>query len=123
MTLQSVAWPAPGSTTPGAALSHPAEAAVVLQANRYTVHDQDGNVVALLAEDLGGLGKTVGRQLLKTRRPFTATVFSPDGASCPIHKTLTMCQCSDRVLRLSQAWLLMLPLEYLCQQGLSRDPA
>ncbi|KAK9863287.1 hypothetical protein WJX84_002469 [Apatococcus fuscideae] len=50
------------------------------QANRYTVHDQDGNVVALLAEDLGGLGKTVGRQLLKTRRPFTATVFSPDGA-------------------------------------------
>ena len=44
--------------------------------------DQDGNVVALLAEDLGGLGKAVGRQLLRTRRAFTATVFSPDGASC-----------------------------------------
>ena len=51
------------------------------QANRYTVLDQDGNVVALLAEDLGGLGKAVGRQLLRTRRAFTATVFSPDGAS------------------------------------------
>ena len=50
-----------------------------LQANRYTVHDQDGNVVALLAEDLGGLGTTIGRQLLRTRRSFTATVFSPDG--------------------------------------------
>ena len=51
------------------------------QANRYTVLDQDGQVVALLAEDLGGLGKAVGRQLLRTRRAFTATVFSPDGAS------------------------------------------
>jgi hypothetical protein len=51
------------------------------QANRYTVLDQDGNVVALLAEDLGGLGKAVGRQFLRTRRSFTATVFSPDGAS------------------------------------------
>ena len=36
-------------------------------------------MVALLAEDLGGLGKSVGRQLLRTRRSFTATVFSPDG--------------------------------------------
>ena len=51
------------------------------QANRYTVLDQNGQVVALLAEDLGGLGKAVGRQLLRTRRAFTATVFSPDGTS------------------------------------------
>ena len=43
--------------------------------------DQEGNVVALLAEDQGGLGKAVGRQLLRTRRAFTATVFSPDGKS------------------------------------------
>ncbi len=50
------------------------------QANRYTVLDQDGATVALLAEDLGGLGRAVGRQLLRTRRSFTATVFSPDGA-------------------------------------------
>ena len=54
------------------------------QANRYTVLDQDGKTVALLAEDLGGLGKAVGRQFLRTRRSFTATVFSPDGAILPI---------------------------------------
>jgi len=52
------------------------------QANRYTVLDQEGTTVALLAEDLGGLGKAVGRQLLRTRRSMTATVFSPDG---PLH--------------------------------------
>lgn len=56
-------------------------ACVFLQANRYEVRDQDGTIVALLAEDLGGFGKSVGRQLLRTRRPFTATVFSPDGPS------------------------------------------
>ena len=49
------------------------------QANKYTICDQEGNVVALLAEELGSFGKEVGRQLLRTRRPFTATVFSPDG--------------------------------------------
>ena len=65
------------------------------QANRYTVLDQDGNTVALLAEDQGSLGKAVGRQLLRTRRSFTATVFSPDGGYClhstthPISGTLT----------------------------------
>lgn len=50
------------------------------QANRYQVFDQEGNLVALLAEDEGSLGKALGRQLLRTRRNFTATVFSPDGA-------------------------------------------
>ncbi|KAK9815898.1 hypothetical protein WJX72_011575 [[Myrmecia] bisecta] len=50
------------------------------QANKYTIYDQDGNVVALLAEDLGGFGRAVGRQALRTRRPLTATVFSPDGS-------------------------------------------
>ena len=49
------------------------------QANRYEVHDQSGNVVALLAEEEGSLGRAIGRQLLRTRRPFTATVFTPDG--------------------------------------------
>ena len=47
------------------------------QANRYTVLDQNGQVVALLAEDLGGLGKAVGRQLLRTRRAFTANCLQP----------------------------------------------
>lgn len=54
--------------------------------------DQEGKVVALLAEDLGGLGKTVGRQLLRTRRAFTATVFSPDGASVCIPPAQTFPQ-------------------------------
>ena len=49
------------------------------QANKYTVLDQAGNVVALLAEDLGSFGASVGRQLLRTRRSFTATILSPDG--------------------------------------------
>lgn len=49
------------------------------QANKYTVLDQDGNIVALLAEDMGGLGKEAGRQFLRTRRSFTATILSPEG--------------------------------------------
>ena len=49
------------------------------QANKYTVLDQEGNTVALLAEDMGGLGKEVGRQFLRTRRSFTATILSPEG--------------------------------------------
>ncbi|GMH43421.1 hypothetical protein BSKO_11343 [Bryopsis sp. KO-2023] len=50
------------------------------QANKYTVLDQDGNPVALIAEDITGIGNAVGRQLLKTRRSLTATVFSADGS-------------------------------------------
>ena len=56
------------------------------QANKYTVLDQDGNTVALLAEDTGGLGKEVGRQFLRTRRSFTATILRPEGASLPLHE-------------------------------------
>jgi hypothetical protein len=54
------------------------------QMNKYSVLDQDGNTVALMAEDAGGLGSAVGRQVLKRRRAFTATVFSPDGAPLPL---------------------------------------
>ena len=59
------------------------------QANKYTIYDQQGNVVALPAEELGSFGKEVGRQLLRTRRPFTATVFSPDGekGTCTLRDT------------------------------------
>lgn len=63
------------------------------QANKYTIYDQEGNVVALLAEELGSLGKEVGRQLLRTRRPFTATVFSPDGKSQPTFTCTSACSC------------------------------
>ncbi len=55
------------------------------QTNKYTVLDQDGTTVALMAEDTGGLGTAVGRQLMKRRRSFTATVFSPDGGA--LHAT------------------------------------
>lgn len=35
--------------------------------------------MALLAEDVTGIGNEIGRQLLRTRRSFTATVLSADG--------------------------------------------
>lgn len=50
------------------------------QSNKYTVLDENGATVALLAEDVGGVGTAVGRQLLRRRRPFKATVFTPDGS-------------------------------------------
>lgn len=50
------------------------------QCNKYTVLDETGATVALLAEDVGGLGTAVGRQVLRRRRPFKATVFTPDGS-------------------------------------------
>jgi hypothetical protein len=49
------------------------------QATKYTVYDQDGTVVALMAEQVTGLGNEIARQLLRTRRSFTSTVLSPDG--------------------------------------------
>ncbi|KDD71856.1 scramblase, partial [Helicosporidium sp. ATCC 50920] len=66
------------------AVTRPVEWGTVLlgfeQANKYTVVDEAGEVVALLAEEEGSFGRALGRQLLRTRRPFTATVLSPDGA-------------------------------------------
>ena len=50
------------------------------QAQQYSVRDQDGQVVALLAEEHGGMGTMVTRQLLRSRRGFKATVLSPDGS-------------------------------------------
>jgi uncharacterized protein YxjI len=48
-------------------------------ANRYSILDQEGNLIAHLFEDDGSVGKAISRQLLRTRRPFTATILSPDG--------------------------------------------
>lgn len=58
--------------------------------------DQDGNTVALMAEDEGSLGKGIGRQLLRTHRAFTATIFSPDGEKVSIFDSY-----SDVHLRIS----------------------
>ena len=49
------------------------------QCQHYSVRDQHGDVVALLAEEHGGLGTTIGRQMLRSRRSFKATILSPDG--------------------------------------------
>jgi uncharacterized protein YxjI len=49
------------------------------QANRYTVYSGSGEVVAHLLEEEGSIGRAIGRQLLRTRRPFTATVLNPAG--------------------------------------------
>jgi uncharacterized protein YxjI len=51
------------------------------QANKYTVYDQDGQQVALIAEEVTGVGNALQRQLLRTRRAFTATVLSPSDGS------------------------------------------
>ena len=58
------------------------------QANKYTVLNERGETVALLAEELGGIGRSIGRQLLRTRRPMTATVLSPDGESLSLRQVL-----------------------------------
>ncbi len=49
------------------------------QANRYTVYSGSGQVVAHLLEEEGSIGRAIGRQLLRTRRPFTATILNPSG--------------------------------------------
>ncbi|WIA31346.1 hypothetical protein OEZ86_002247 [Tetradesmus obliquus] len=50
------------------------------QATKYTVYDQDGTPVALIAEEISGIGNEIQRQLLRTRRSFTSTVLSADGS-------------------------------------------
>ena len=50
------------------------------QANQYAVLNERGDTVARIAEDSTGIANAVGRQLLKTRRSFTATVFNAEGA-------------------------------------------
>lgn len=69
---------------PALVVTRPIEWGTVLlgfeQANRYTVFDERGAVVAHLLEEEGGLGKALARQFLRTHRGFTATVLSPDGS-------------------------------------------
>ncbi|RMZ52650.1 hypothetical protein APUTEX25_000769 [Auxenochlorella protothecoides] len=69
---------------PALVVTRPIEWGTVLlgfeQANRYTVCDEAGAVVAQLMEEEGSIGRAIGRQLLRTRRPFTATVLSADGS-------------------------------------------
>eukprot|EP00793_Prasinoderma_coloniale_P004103 PRCOL_00006278-RA len=48
------------------------------QANRYTIRDETGAAVGYLAEETTALSM-VGRQLLRQRRGFTATLLDADG--------------------------------------------
>lgn len=54
------------------------------QATKYGVYDADGTPVALIAEEVSGIGNELQRQLLRTRRSFTSTVLTPDG-ECAAH--------------------------------------
>ncbi|KAK2076287.1 hypothetical protein QBZ16_001219 [Prototheca wickerhamii] len=68
---------------PALVVTRPIEWGTVLlgfeQANRYSIYDEQGVLVAHLLEEEGGIGRAVGRQLLRTRRPFTATVLNAEG--------------------------------------------
>lgn len=49
------------------------------QANKYTVRDERGDVVAYIAEETTGMGNAIGRQILGTHRSFVATVMDANG--------------------------------------------
>lgn len=70
---------------PALIVTRPIEWGTVLlgfeQANRYSIYDEQGVLVGHLMEEEGGFGRAIGRQLLRTRRPFTATVLNAEGGS------------------------------------------
>lgn len=49
------------------------------QANKYALLGPDGQKLAYLLEEEGGIGSAVKRQLMRTHRPFHATVISLEG--------------------------------------------
>ena len=49
------------------------------QANKYTVRDANGEVVAYIAEETQSVSSAIARQLLRRRRAMSATVMSPAG--------------------------------------------
>ena len=48
------------------------------QANRYIIMNSDGEHVGYMVEQGDGVGKTLGRQILKTHRAFTTHVFNKE---------------------------------------------
>jgi uncharacterized protein YxjI len=50
------------------------------QASKFVIQDTNGNQIGYLAEEDGGIAKAVQRQILRTHRPFSATVFDKDGS-------------------------------------------
>jgi len=49
------------------------------QASKFVMQDVNGNQIGYVAEEDGGFGKAIQRQLLRTHRPFTATILDKDG--------------------------------------------
>ncbi|SCV74198.1 BQ2448_6630 [Microbotryum intermedium] len=49
------------------------------QANRYQLQSPEGEVLGYLLEEDLGIGKAITRQMLKTHRPFKATVLDTEG--------------------------------------------
>lgn len=49
------------------------------QANRYVILDPHGNHIGYMAEHEGGIGRSMGRQLLRTHRAFTTNIFDRHG--------------------------------------------
>ncbi len=53
---------------------------LALNGLQLTGYVRGAPLCGLCVQDYTGLGNELGRQLLRTRRSFTATVFSADGA-------------------------------------------
>ncbi|KPI36680.1 Phospholipid scramblase family protein [Cyphellophora attinorum] len=49
------------------------------QANRYIILDPHGNHIGYMAETEGSVAKSMGRQIMRTHRPFTTNVFDRHG--------------------------------------------
>jgi len=49
------------------------------QANHYTLFNRHGQIVGYMAEENTSMSGTVLRQVARTHRPFTATIFDPAG--------------------------------------------
>jgi len=49
------------------------------QANKYEIKNQEGQIVGFIAEDDSSIGKSILRNLLRTRRAFNAVVFDASG--------------------------------------------
>lgn len=49
------------------------------QANKYALRDLEGTIVGYLAEDTNSFASALGRQLLRKRRGFVATLMDTRG--------------------------------------------
>ncbi|KDN46462.1 Scramblase-domain-containing protein [Tilletiaria anomala UBC 951] len=76
------------------------------QANRYALLSPTGQPIGYLAEEEPGiLGGSLRRQLLRTHRPFTATLLSTSGQPLLLFKrNFTLVNSTVQVFRLDPSW-------------------